>query len=62
MPIGLESSQLAMPLYVKNGFRMYGSMQIRGFLSQDAPAFLWEPKGMEGRWGMKGDVTGGLER
>lgn len=59
VPIGLESSQLARPLYVKNGFRRYGSMQIRNFPIEDVPTFLWEPRGLEGRWGMKGDATGG---
>lgn len=62
VPIGLESSQLARPLYLKNGFRRYGHMQIKDFPIEHVPTFLWEPRGMEGRWGVKGDDTGGLER
>ena len=59
VPIGLESSELARPLYVKSGFRRYGSMQMRDFPVDDVPTFLWEPRGMEGMWGVKGDATGG---
>ena len=55
-PIGLESSELARPLYLRNGFRKFGSMLIRDFPIKDVPIFLWEPRGREGRWGMKGDV------
>ena len=28
VPVGVESSELARPLYVKIGFRKYGSVQI----------------------------------
>ena len=55
-PIGLESSELARPLYLRNGFRRFGYMHIRDFPIPEVPIFLWEPRGAEGRWGMKGDV------
>lgn len=53
VPIGLESSEAARPAYLKNGFRKYGNMHIKDFPIDDVPIFIWEPKGMEGRWGMK---------
>lgn len=55
VPIGLESSMKARPLYLKSGFRIFGDMRISGFPVGDVPIFLWEPRGLEGRWGMKGD-------
>lgn len=61
VPIGLESSQLARPLYLKNGFRRYGHMRIKDFPIEDVPTFLWEPRGMEGRWSVKEDDTRRLE-
>ena len=51
-PIGLESSMVARKMYVKNGFRMCGYMHIEGFPLDDA-ILIWEPNGMEGRWGMQ---------
>lgn len=56
VPIGLEASELARPLYLKNGFRKFGNLHIEDFPIEDVPIFLWEPRGLEGRWGMKGDV------
>ncbi|KAF6219096.1 hypothetical protein HO133_004921 [Letharia lupina] len=56
VPIGLEASELARPLYLKNGFRKFGNMHIEDFPIEDVPIFLWEPRGLEGMWGMKGDV------
>lgn len=61
VPIRLGSSELARPLYLKNGFRRYGRIRIKDFPIENVPTFLWEPRGMEGRWGVKGDDTGGLE-
>lgn len=55
IPIGLESSRKARPLYLKNGFRIFGEMRISGFPVEEVPILLWEPRGLEGRWGMKGD-------
>ena len=52
-PIGLESSMMALGVYEKKGFRHYGKIPIKGFI--DAEMMLWEPKGMEGWWGMRGD-------
>ena len=52
-PIGLESSMVARPVYLKNGFRIYGNMNINDFPLDDVPIFIWEPKGMEGKWGMQ---------
>ncbi|MCJ1454170.1 hypothetical protein MMC28_004521 [Mycoblastus sanguinarius] len=54
-PIGLESSERARPYYIKNGFRKYGTINIelREFPLDDVPIFLWEPRGMEGRWGTR---------
>jgi len=57
-PIGLESSLAARPTYLKNGFRKYGNMYIKDFPLDDVPIFIWEPKGMEGKWGMEEEVEG----
>ena len=43
---------------MKKGFRRYERMRIRDFPLEDVPIFLWEPRGMEGKWGMKGDAGG----
>ena len=50
-PIGLESSMVARPVYLKNGFRIYENIHIKDFPLDDVPIFIWEPKGMEGKWG-----------
>ena len=50
-PVGLESSEVARPMYLKNGFREYGAMHIKDFPIDYVPTFIWEPKGMEGKWG-----------
>ena len=50
-PIGLMSSQMAEAVYLKKGFREYGRVLIGGLI--DAPAMIWEPKGLEGKWGVK---------
>ena len=51
-PIGLESSAAAKPMYLKNGFRQYGKIHIPDFPFEDV-VFLWEPKGMGGKWGVE---------
>ena len=55
-PIGLGSSMKGKGLYEKQGFRRYGTIQIKDFPFDGVPLFLWEPKGMEGRWGVRGDM------
>ena len=55
VPIGLESSMRARRFYLKSGFRRFGDMRIRDFPIGDVPIFLWEPRGLEGMWGMKGE-------
>ena len=57
-PIGLESAMAARPMYLKNGFRKYGSMHIKDFPIEDVPTFIWEPRGMEGKWGMEEEAEG----
>lgn len=52
-PIGLESSVAARPMYLKNGFRKYGKLNIKDFPIDDVPVYIWEPRDMEGKWGMK---------
>lgn len=54
-PIGLESSMAARSTYLRNGFRKYGNLHINGFPIEDCPIFIWEPKGMERRWGMQAE-------
>lgn len=60
VPIGLESSMKGRPFYLKSGFRIFGEMRISGFPVEEVPIFLWEPRGLEGRWGMKGDDGGAM--
>ena len=52
-PVGLTASVIGQQLYRANGFRAYGFIPCEGFM--DIPMFLWEPPGMEGWWGTKGD-------
>ena len=52
-PIGLTASTVGQLLYRKKGFRPYGLVPCEGFLN--IPMFIWEPEGMEGWWGLKGD-------
>lgn len=59
IPIGLESAEAARPAYLKNGFRVYGHIYIKNFPIQEVPIFLWEPRGMEGRWGTKDEPKPG---
>ena len=58
VPIGLESSEKARPMYMHNGFRRYGKMHLTDFPIDDVPIFIWEPKGMEGRWGAEEEREG----
>ena len=55
-PIGLSSSMKGKGLYEKQGFRRYGTIWIKGLPVDDVPILLWEPKGMEGRWGVGGET------
>ena len=58
-PIGLSSSPKGEKLYAKAGFRRYGTISVKDFPVDDVPLFLWEPPGLEGVFGMKGDVVMG---
>ena len=51
-PIGLSSSQVAEAVYLKRGFRRYARMLVNGVI--EVPVMIWEPEGMEGKWGAKG--------
>ncbi len=55
-PIGLSSSTKGKGLYEKQGFRRYSTIKVDGFPVDDVPVLLWEPKGMEGRWGSGTDT------
>ncbi|KAK4696151.1 hypothetical protein P7C71_g1721, partial [Lecanoromycetidae sp. Uapishka_2] len=61
VPIGLESAEAARPVYLKNGFRVYGYLNIKDFPIQEVPIFLWEPEGMKGLWGTKEEPRIGWE-
>ena len=50
-PIGLSSSRMAEAVYIKKGFRRYGRMLVNGAI--EVPVMIWEPEGMEGKWGTK---------
>ena len=50
-PIGLSSSRMAEAVYVKKGFRRYCRMLVNGVI--EVPVMIWEPEGMEGKWGTK---------
>ena len=52
-PICLESSEVARPMYLKNGFREYSIMPIENFPVAYVHTFIWEPKGMKSKWGIK---------
>ena len=60
-PIGLTSSTKGKGLYEKQGFRRYGTVRIEGFPVDDVPIFLWEPKGLEGKWGTRGEMKMEIE-
>ena len=62
VPIGLESSLQARPLYRKSGFRWAGGIRIEGVTVENAPVLLWEPRGKEGWWSVKGDGYHGSEK
>lgn len=51
-PIGLMSSQMAEAVYFKKGFREYCRVLIGGLI--DVAVMIWEPKGLEGKWGIEG--------
>ncbi len=55
-PVGLSSSTKGKGLYEKQGFRRYGTIKVEGFPVDDVPVFLWEPKGMEGKHGVRGNT------
>lgn len=55
-PVGCSSSMKGKGLYEKQGFRRYATIRVEGFPVDDVPVFLWEPRGMEGRWGNNGDM------
>lgn len=61
VPVGLGSAEAARPIYLKNGFRIYGYLHVRDFPIEETAIFLWEPRGMEGQWGTKDHPKEGWE-
>ena len=51
VPCSLEASHAGRGLYAKKGFRRYGWVDVVPGI--DGPTLLWEPEGMEGRWGVR---------
>ncbi|KAI9675729.1 MAG: hypothetical protein M1817_001096 [Caeruleum heppii] len=49
VPAVLEATSVGRGLYKKKGFREYSWMRVKEGI--DGPTFIWEPKGMEGKWG-----------
>ncbi|KAI9842685.1 MAG: hypothetical protein M1837_006970 [Sclerophora amabilis] len=49
VPVWLTSSPVGEKLYEKMGFRGFGYTPIVD--GELCPVFIWEPKGMEGKWG-----------
>ena len=54
--VGMSSSMQGQGLYLKQGFRRYATMRVEGFPMGDVPVFLWEPPGLKGKWGDRGEV------
>ena len=51
-PIGLLSSPMAEAVYLKKGFREYCRVFVGDGI--EVPVMIWEPRGMEGKWGVQG--------
>lgn len=56
IPVGCSSSEMGAGLYLREGFKRWGTMRVEGLGMGDVPVFLFEPEGTEGRFEGVGDI------
>ncbi|KAI9730191.1 MAG: hypothetical protein M1834_005955 [Cirrosporium novae-zelandiae] len=57
VPVTLHASPIGACLYRRRGFRLYGNEPPIDGVYFEGYCFIWEPKGMEGRWGYCDNIS-----